>query len=226
MAEWFAALAGEILGFLEAAQYPGLAIFLAAEGAGAPSPVPAELVTATIGLQIFRGRAEPWIAMPIAVSAATLGTVVLYWLARLIGRPLLDRYGRLVGIPDRRIRQLEEWFARHELWVVSVGRVIPAVRIIIPVVAGVARGDFRTFLVAVTLGNTLWVSLYVGLGWALGDTFESVASAVTQDARIGIGVAIGVVTLIVIGLAFRMRRLITRRLHLPGAMSRTQRAAK
>ncbi len=211
MTEWLVAAVQAALAFLEAGQYPGLAIFIALEGAGLPSPVPAELVTATMGYQVFRGRADAWILIPLVAAAATLGNSLLYWLARVIGRPLLDRYGRLLRIRPRHVRRLERWFNRRALAVVMIGRVLPAIRIVIPVIAGAARGDFRRFLLAAFSGNALWAGLYVGLGWALGDLFETVMTAVTREAAIGLWIVVGVVVLAAAYLVYRLRRRIFRR---------------
>ena len=87
-----------------------------------------------------------------------------------------------------------------------IGRVVPAIRIIIPVVAGVARGDFRRFVPAVAAGISLWTLLYMGIGWAFGETVEQLVATVLSDPTPAVIVAAGVGGLAVLVVALRFRR--------------------
>jgi membrane protein DedA with SNARE-associated domain len=216
--DWFADLGQELLTALETNQYLVLAIILGLEGAGIPCPISAEFVMVIMGYQVFRGQANPWVVLGIMVGSATLGVSLLYWISRLIGRPLLDRYGRLLRIRPDRMRRLAVWFGRWAVPVVVVGRIVPAIRIVIPVVAGVARGDFRVFVPSAALGILLWGLLYLVAGWALGDELERVLEAVTGNPTIGFGVAAGVVVAIAAAVMFRFRRRIFRRAR-PGRLA-------
>ena len=88
-----------------------------------------------------------------------------------------------------------------------IGRVVPAVRIIIPVVAGVARGDFRRFVPAAAAGIALWTLLYMGIGWAFGDTVEHVVTTMMEDPTLAViaGAAVGGVLAVLAALRFRHR---------------------
>ncbi len=145
------------------------------------------------------------IAVAISAASATVGASILYWVSRVVGRPLLLRYGRLLRIAPAHIHRLERWFGAHAVPVVVIGRVIPSVRILIPVVAGVARGNFGLFVISVSAGNVLWSALYVGLGWALGREFEAVLSAATDHIAPAIGVAAAIAALLAIVIGIRRR---------------------
>ena len=162
MAEWVAEQGQLLLALLEEHQYLALALAVGLEAVGVPLPISAEVVVVTMGFQVYRGEANPWAVMGTVVASATAGVSVQYWIARGIGRPLLDRYGRILRIRPAHLERLERWFARRAFPVVVIGRVVPAVRLIIPVVAGVARGDFRRFVPAAAAGISLWAVLYNG----------------------------------------------------------------
>ncbi|MCY4113588.1 MAG: DedA family protein [Chloroflexi bacterium] len=206
MAEWVAEQGQLLLALLEEHQYLALALAVGLEGAGVPLPISAEVVVVTMGFQVYRGEANPWAVMGTVVASATVGVSVQYWIARGIGRPLLDRYGRILRIRPTHLERLERWFARRAFPVVVIGRVVPAIRIIIPVVAGVARGDFRRFVPAAAAGISLWAPLYMGIGWAFGETVEQVLTTVLSDPSPAVIAAAGVGGLAVVALAIRFRR--------------------
>ena len=206
MPEWVTEQGQLLLTLLEEHQYLALALAVGFEGAGLPLPISAEVVVVTMGFQVYRGEANPWAVMGTVTASATLGVSVQYWIARGIGRPLLDRYGRLLRIRPAHLERLECWYARRDVPVVVIGRVVPAIRIIIPVVAGVARGDFRRFVPAAAAGISLWTLLYMGLGWAFGDTVEHVAATVVADPTLAVIVAAGIGGGLAVLVAFRFRR--------------------
>ena len=206
MAEWVTDLGQLLLTLLEEHQYLVLALAVGFEAVGLPLPISAEIVVVTMGFQIYRGEANPWAVMGTVVASATVGVSVQYWIARGIGRPLLDRYGRILRIRPAHLERLERWFARRALPVVVIGRVVPAVRIIIPVVAGVARGDFRVFVPAVAAGISLWTLLYMGIGWAFGDTVEHIMTNVLADPTVAVIVAAAVGGFLAVLVVLRFRR--------------------
>lgn len=191
MAEWLGAGAVALLDQLETYQYGLLALIIGLEAAGVPWPVAAEFVLVVMGYQVFRAEANPAVAVGVIVAAGTLGAVVLYWAGRLLGRPLLNRYGRWLRMRPERVARLEGWFDRHGAGLVVIGRLIPGVRILVAVIAGVARVRFVIFLASAAAGNTLWAVLYVGLGWGFGNQFEVTLAAVTSDPMRIVAVAGG-----------------------------------
>ena len=98
-----------------------------------------------------------------------------------------------------------------------MGRVVPAIRIVVPVVAGVARGDFRRFVISAAAGITLWTALYVGLGWAFGATVEQVASSVMSDPTVDFFTTVGAVSFIIAVLVSRFRRRLAPLVAVPAA---------
>jgi len=99
---------------------------------------------------------------------STLGSSLAYWAARLGGRPLVDKLARWVRIDPAHITRIENQFHRWGMGFVLVGRVIPGVRTVISIPAGLARMPFITFFVATFIGAYIWCSLLIGAGYILG----------------------------------------------------------
>ena len=105
MSDWISATRAFLIDFLEAHQYLALAAYVAVEEAGVPFPVPADTAIMLMGYQVYRGVANPVAIVLVVVCSATAGASALYWIARLIGPRVLDKYGRVLHItPERRHR--------------------------------------------------------------------------------------------------------------------------
>jgi len=101
---------------------------------------------------------------------SVVGEVVTYWIARLGGRPLVERLvvrGWLRG-DLRRAQRTEDMFARWGLRLVIFGRIFPGVRTLVSIPAGLTRMNFGLFVGAAFSGAYIWNTLLVGVGYALG----------------------------------------------------------
>ena len=212
MNDWISATRAFLIDFLEAHQYLALAAYVAVEEAGVPFPVPADTAIMLMGYQVYRGVANPVAIVLVVVFSATAGASVLYWIARLIGPRVLDKYGRVLHITPERRHRAERWIRRHEVPAEVIGRLIPGFRIVITVVAGTARTSFLAFLPSAALSALIWVAIYMGIGWALGDQYKKFSSAINADPRVGLVIVIGAIGLVIALVAFRIRRRIMRRL--------------
>jgi len=103
------------------------------------------------------------------VLAGTLGSWVgasiMYWAARLLGRPLLMRYGRWVLITPAKIAAAEAWSEKFGTMGVFVSRLLPVIRHLIGIPAGIVRLDFRWYSLATLSGSAIWCTVlaYVGV---------------------------------------------------------------
>ena len=98
----------------------------------------------------------------------TFGASIAYWAARLGGSPLVDKITRWVRIDPTDITRAENQFHRWGTGLVLVGRVIPGIRTLISIPAGLARMPFLTFFVATFIGASAWCTLLIGAGYLLG----------------------------------------------------------
>lgn len=176
-----------IIPFLEAAYatagYVGLAGVMAVENAFFFLPVPSEVVLPLAGFAVARSVAEPltgapwtyWAAVAAAVIGTTAGSLFLYAVALVGGRPFLERYGRYVLIDMHDLDVADRWFARYGDFAVFAARVVPIVRSIISIPAGVSRMPLWRFTLFSALGTIPWCMLLVWLGIVLGERWPEVS---------------------------------------------------
>jgi membrane protein DedA with SNARE-associated domain len=120
-------------------------------------------------------------------AGAMLGNIVWYLAARALGvdrlRPLIRRHGRLLTISWREVRRAEHWFGTHGSLFVFFGRLLPTVRSLVSVPAGLLRMRFRSFLLASTLGTALWTALLAAAGYKLQQNVADVEQMVGPVAN-------------------------------------------
>jgi membrane protein DedA with SNARE-associated domain len=97
-----------------------------------------------------------------------LGATIVYWLARMAGRPLLMRYGRFVLITPEKISKAENWSAHYGAAGVFIARLLPGARQLVGIPAGIARMNYLTFSIFTLLGSAIWCSVLCWLGVKIG----------------------------------------------------------
>ena len=206
MPEWLIYTQHALLDFLQINQYLGLALYVGIEEAGVPFPLPADTAIVVMGFRVHRGEANVVAVIATVVGAATLGATMLYWISRLAGAWLISRFGRFLHITPERQARAEHWFHQYQVPAVVIGRLIPGFRIVITVVAGVARGSYPLFAMSAALSALIWAVIFVSLGWAFGDQYERVLEAVRADPRLAAAVVIAIGAIIVIAALLWFRR--------------------
>jgi len=143
-------------------------------------PVPSEVLLPLAGSRISAGD---WV-FPLVLLAATAGSMVgaliLYVLGRTGGRTLLLRHGRLLRLDERRLDRADDWFDRHGPKVVFLGRLLPGVRSVVSVPAGLSEMPLGRFLLYTGAGSTLWNAALVSAGWALGTRWDEVTAVIER----------------------------------------------
>ena len=97
-----------------------------------------------------------------------LGATIVYWLARLAGRPLLLRYGRFILITPDKIQKSENWMSHYGAAGVFIARLLPGARQLVGIPAGIARMDYLRFSIFTLLGSAIWCSVLCWLGVTIG----------------------------------------------------------
>ena len=115
-----------------------------------------------------------------AAMGSTFGASITYWAARLGGRPLVNKLARWVRIDPAQITRVENQFHRWGTGLVLVGRVIPGIRTLISIPAGLARMPFITFFAATFIGAYAWCTLLIGAGYILGHEWTLVSAYLKQ----------------------------------------------
>lgn len=177
-----------ILSLYDAVGYIGVAIAVALETIVAP--IPSEVILPMAGWKVSQSVADPSVVEPLSglgwnlyvvVAAATVGSVVGalagYAIGALGGRPLLDRYGRYVGIGPDDLARADRWFARWGIWAVLFGRMVPLVRTFVSYPAGIARMPLGRFVIFSTLGSIPWNFGLIYAGVLVGEQYPAIERA-------------------------------------------------
>ena len=98
------------------------------------------------------------------VLGSYLGSAITYWASRLIGRPLIVKYGRFVLLSPKKLESAEQWLARYEAGGVFFARLLPVVRHLISIPAGIVRMNFGLFSLMTLAGSALWCWILAYLG--------------------------------------------------------------
>ena len=155
-----------LLNSLLALGYPGIVLLMAMESS--ILPVPAELVMAPAGYWVAKGEMGAVAAVAAGVVGSILGSLANYFLALWLGRGLVRRFGRYFLISERSLERSERYFAAHGEISVLLGRMLPVVRHLISIPAGLARMSLVAFVVYTGVGATLWCAVLVWIGYFLG----------------------------------------------------------
>jgi membrane protein DedA with SNARE-associated domain len=159
-------------------------------------PVPSELLLPLAGSRVAAGDFDYFAAVIAATAGSVAGALILYALGRLGGRPLLLRHGRVLRLDERRLDRADDWFDAHGPKIVLFGRLVPGVRSVVSVPAGLSEMPVGRFLMLTALGSTVWNALLIGAGWALGSRWREATHLVEGfDVWIYVAVIAGLAAL-------------------------------
>jgi membrane protein DedA with SNARE-associated domain len=148
--------------------YPLIALLMAVESS--VLPLPSEVVIPPAAHLAHTGQIP--LSLPGIVIAGTLGSwlgaTAMYWAARLAGRPLFVRYGRFVFITPEKIEGAERWAAHYGSVGIFISRLLPVVRHLIGIPAGVVRMNYQAFSLFTLLGSAVWCSVLCFVGIKMG----------------------------------------------------------
>jgi membrane protein DedA with SNARE-associated domain len=184
--------------------YAAVFLILLLEAVGVPSPDEAALFLA--GIAVGRGQMDYLPAVLSSAAGAFLGSIGSYALARRLGRPLLTRYGRRVGMTPERLRSAEAFMARYGPWAAFLGRIVSGLRLVTGYGAGLLGLSPLPFVVASALGALTWSALDVGAGMLLGQRLSQVWGWVHLHGVWAAGVTLAVVLVAVVVWRGRRRR--------------------
>jgi membrane protein DedA with SNARE-associated domain len=171
----------------DAVGYIGVALWVAIESV--IIPIPSELVLPFAGFLVGTGDAvEPltggpwsyWLVVLAGTLGATLGALVAYAIGAWGGRPVIERWGRYVGITEADLDRADGFFRRHGEAASFFGRMVPVVRSLVSFAAGVARMPLGRFIVFTFLGSLPFTALLVFAGVQLGANWESIGGVIKQ----------------------------------------------
>lgn len=142
--------------------YLGIIVLMAMESS--IFPVPSEIVIPPAAFLAAQGKLSFTGVVLAGALGSYLGSAITYWASRLIGRPLIVKYGRFVLVSPKKLEQAEEWLARYEAGGVFFARLLPVVRHLISIPAGIVRMNFGLFSFVTIAGSALWCWILAYLG--------------------------------------------------------------
>ncbi|PYK99313.1 MAG: DedA family protein [Verrucomicrobia bacterium] len=152
---------------LESGGYPLVVLLMAIESS--ILPLPSELV---IPPAAHLAHTKGNLSMTGIIIAGTLGSwlgaTAMYWASRLAGRPLMMRYGRMALITPEKIEGAERWAARFGSMGIFISRLLPVVRHLIGIPAGIVRMNYKWFSLCTLLGSALWCGVLCWVGVKAG----------------------------------------------------------
>src|SRR5881296_3847569 len=142
--------------------YTGIIVLMAMESS--IFPVPSEVVIPPAAFLAAQGKLSFAGVVLAGMLGSYLGSAMTYWASRLIGRPLIVKYGRFVLITPKKLERAEHWLARYEAGGVFFARLLPVVRHLISIPAGIVRMNFAVFSVWTIVGSAISCSILAYLG--------------------------------------------------------------
>lgn len=146
--------------------YPGIFILMAMESS--VIPIPSEVVMPPAGYLAHEGKMNIWVAILTGTVGSLVGAYANYFAAHYLGRPLLLRYGKYVWITEEKFAKVESFFREHGEVSTFIGRLLPVVRHLISLPAGLAGMNHFKFSLYTLLGAGIWVTILTYIGYFIG----------------------------------------------------------
>lgn len=162
--------------------YGGVVLLMAMESS--IFPVPSELVVPPAAILAAQGGA---MTLPGVILAGTfgswLGSAITYWVALLVGRPVVMKFGKYFFMPPAKVERAERFMHRYEGGGIFFARLLPVIRHLISIPAGMIRMGFLKFSVLTVIGSALWCWVLAVLGQKVGSKLEPAQMAALKKGE-------------------------------------------
>jgi membrane protein DedA with SNARE-associated domain len=203
----FSEVAAWAVGLMETLGAPGAGLAVALENLF--PPLPSEVILPLAGFTAARGTLVLWQVVVWTTAGSVLGALLLYGLGAWLGRARLHRLAdRMPLVSVDEVVAAERWFERHGEMSVLFGRLVPVVRSLISIPAGVERMPMARFLLWTALGSGFWNTVLVTAGFWLGERWHLVESGVGYFQAVVVG---ALVVLVLVWVVRKVRRPSARR---------------
>jgi len=194
-----------LLGVVSRFGYLGVSGIVFIESFGVPAPGETSIIAGSV--LAGSGRLNIFVVALVAFLAAVGGDSIGYLIGRTGGRSLLLRFGRYVGLNERRLARVEKFMARRGAVMVVVARFIEGLRQLNGVVAGVTRMPFLKFLICNAIGAALWVGVWSSAGYFAGNHLDAIEGAFHRYSNVAL------VAIVVLVAAYVWHHVRRRRAH-------------
>lgn len=167
-------------------------------------PVPSEFVMPFAGFLASQGQFNIVLVIVFSSLGSIVGSLLSYYIGKRWGIKLIESYGKYVLVDIDDLKKTQEWFDKRGELTIFFSRLIPVVRHLISIVAGVGKMNIKKFSLYTIAGATIWNSFLAYLGYVLGQNWENVS-------RYSEEIDIIVVIALILGVTYFVYRHITKR---------------
>lgn len=180
--------------------YPGIFLLMAMESSIVP--VPSELVMPPAGYLAQQGEMHIGLAILAGTIGSLAGAYANYFAAHYLGRPLLYRYGKYVLVGPEKLERMEAFFRRHGEISTFIGRLLPVIRHLISIPAGLSGMNHLRFSLYTLAGAGIWCTILAWIGYVIGRNQELIMKY-SHQALIGV---VALSALLIAGYVWWQRR--------------------
>ncbi|MES9682668.1 alkaline phosphatase [Bacillus sp. AFS001701] len=173
-------------------------------------PIPSEVILTFGGFMTTESSLSKIGVIFFSTLGSVIGAIILFWIGTLLDiktlEKIVERWGHFLRLTKKDVHKADEWFSKYGVWTVFFCRLIPLIRSLISIPAGMARMNFWIFLLFTTLGSLIWNTILVLVGASVGASWEKIVEYMDVYSNIIYGIlAIGLVIFIFLFIKKRKR---------------------
>lgn len=190
-----------ITDFMEQFGYLGILLLIALENLF--PPIPSEVILTFGGFMTTNTNLTPLGVIVVATLGSLIGAIILFYIGRLLGverlEKIVDRWGRVLRVKKEDIRRADAWFDKYGYWAVFLCRMVPLIRSLISLPAGMSGMKLVPFLFFTTLGTLIWNTILVSVGAAVGSNWEQIVAFMDVYSNIAYAlIALAIVVVVIL----------------------------
>jgi len=156
-------------------------------------PFPSEIVLVPAGYLASKGDMDISLILLASLLGSIGGALINYFGALYVGRKFLLRYGKYILISEETLDKMEVFFKKHGAISTFTGRLIPGIRQLISIPAGLSRMNLKVFIFYTSLGALIWSIILVALGYLIGENQELIKEYLSQIVTITL-ISVAIIT--------------------------------
>ncbi|AXG99553.1 DedA family protein [Deinococcus wulumuqiensis] len=157
-------------------------------------PIPSELIMPSAGFAAARGDMSLGMVVLMGTLGSVIGTLPLYYIGKAFGEDKLvawaDKHGKWLTLSGKDIKKADDWFDRHGSKAVLFGRMVPGIRSLLSLPAGMSEMPLPKFLIYSAIGSALWSAALAYAGYALGENYDRVEQYVGPASKVILGLLV------------------------------------
>lgn len=188
-----------VTGLMEQFGYAGIFLIMLIENVF--PPIPSEVILPFGGFMTTYTHLSVFGVVITSTTGSVLGAIILYGIGMLLDvtrmEKIVDRFGHIIRVKKEDVQKADVWFARYGYWTVLFCRMIPLIRSLISIPAGMARMTFWLFLLFTMIGTVIWNVILILFGVILGASWKNILAIMSMYSTvIYVCIGIGIVFLV------------------------------